>query len=52
MLIAGRSTGDVAAALGRSVFTVRNHIRAIFLAFDVKSRAALVAEAARLKLIV
>jgi DNA-binding CsgD family transcriptional regulator len=51
MLIAGRSTGDVAAALGRSVFTVRNHIRAIFLAFDVKSRAALVAEAARLKLI-
>jgi DNA-binding CsgD family transcriptional regulator len=51
MLIAGRSTGDVAIALGRSVFTVRNHIRAIFLAFDVKSRAALVTEAARLKLI-
>jgi DNA-binding CsgD family transcriptional regulator len=51
MLVAGKPTGEMAARLGRSVFTVRNHIKAIFVAFEVKTRAALVAEAARKKLI-
>lgn len=51
MLVAGKPTEEIAARLGRSVFTVRNHIKAIFIAFDVNSRAALVAEAARKKLI-
>jgi DNA-binding CsgD family transcriptional regulator len=51
MLVAGKPTEEVASRLGRSIFTVRNHIKAIFLAFDVKTRAALVAEAARQKLV-
>lgn len=51
MLVAGKPTEEMAARLGRSVFTVRNHIKAIFVAFDVNTRAALVAEAARKKLI-
>lgn len=51
MLVAGKPTQEMAARLGRSVFTVRNHIKAIFVAFDVNTRAALVAEAARKKLI-
>jgi DNA-binding CsgD family transcriptional regulator len=50
LLVAGASTDDIVEKYGRSIFTVRNHIKAILEAFDVSSRPALVAEAARLGL--
>ena len=43
----GKSTAAIAKSLGRSEFTVSNHIKAIFKAFDVNSRPALIAEAVR-----
>jgi DNA-binding CsgD family transcriptional regulator len=49
-LVAGASTDDIVASSGRSVFTVRNHVKAILAAFNVNSRSALVAEAIRLKI--
>jgi DNA-binding CsgD family transcriptional regulator/predicted negative regulator of RcsB-dependent stress response len=45
LLIQGRSTEDIADRLGRSEFTVRNHIKAIFKAFGVSSRPALIVKA-------
>jgi DNA-binding CsgD family transcriptional regulator len=50
LLVGGASTDEIVATLGRSVFTVRNHIKAIFMAFGVTSRTALLAEASRLRL--
>jgi DNA-binding NarL/FixJ family response regulator len=47
MICEGLSTDAIAARLGRSHSTVRNHIKLIFKALDVRSRAALVAKAAR-----
>jgi DNA-binding NarL/FixJ family response regulator len=44
-LVRGLSTKDIALALGRSEFTVRNHVKAIFKALNVKSRASLIARA-------
>ncbi len=49
-LVGGASTDDIVTSSGRSVFTVRNHIKAILAAFGVNSRTALVAEAIRLRL--
>lgn len=43
----GKSTAAIAKSLGRSAFTISNHIKAIFKAFDVNSRPALIAEAVR-----
>ena len=43
----GKSTAEIARALGRSEYTVSNHIKEIFKAFGVRSRAALLAKAAR-----
>jgi DNA-binding CsgD family transcriptional regulator len=43
----GKSTAAIAKSLGRSEFTVSNHIKAIFKAFDVNSRPALIAAAVR-----
>ncbi|MBD5657068.1 MAG: helix-turn-helix transcriptional regulator [Candidatus Eremiobacteraeota bacterium] len=43
LLVRGRSTSEIAAELGRSEFTVRNHIKVIFKAFRVNSRPALLA---------
>ena len=45
LLLEGRGTDEIARELGRSAFTVRNHIKAIFKAFGVSSRAALVLRA-------
>jgi DNA-binding CsgD family transcriptional regulator len=47
LLCEGRSTDDIAKAINRSEFTVRNHIKALLKTFKVNSRSALVAEAAR-----
>jgi DNA-binding CsgD family transcriptional regulator len=43
----GYSLGEVAAHLGRSVNTVRNHVSAIYAAFDVHSRQELQALAGK-----
>jgi len=42
-LCKGYSTAQIAQNLGRSEYTVKNHIKLIFKAFGVKSRAALLA---------
>jgi len=44
----GRKAREIAATFDRSFNTINNHTRAIFSAFGVRSRAALVAECARL----
>jgi DNA-binding CsgD family transcriptional regulator len=43
----GKATAKLANALGRSEYTVSNHIKEIFKSFNVNSRASLLAEAAR-----
>lgn len=45
LLLRGLSTAQIAAEQQRSEFTVRNHIKAIFKAFGVTSRPALIARA-------
>ena len=45
LLCAGISTREIARRLERSPFTVRNHTKAIFVAFGVRSRAALLVAA-------
>jgi DNA-binding CsgD family transcriptional regulator len=47
MICEGISTEAIATRLGRSPSTVRNHVKLIFKALGVNSRAALVAKAAR-----
>ena len=47
MICEGLSTEAIATRLGRSPSTVRNHVKLIFKALGVNSRAALVAKAAR-----
>jgi DNA-binding NarL/FixJ family response regulator len=47
LMLQGRGTEEIATTLGRSTFTVRNHIKAIFKAFDVTSRPALIIKATR-----
>lgn len=47
-LCKGKKAREIATEFGRSFNTVNNHTRAIFAAFGVRSRAALVAECARL----
>jgi len=47
MICEGLSTDAIASRLGRSSSTIRNHIKLIFKALGVRSRAALVAKAAR-----
>lgn len=47
LLLDGRGTEEIARHLGRSTFTVRNHIKAIFKAFGVTSRSALIVKATR-----
>lgn len=46
-LLEGSGTDEIARALGRSTFTVRNHIKAIFKAYGVSSRSALIVKATR-----
>ena len=46
-LCQGKSNAAISMALGRSEFTITNHIKQIFKAFGVKSRSALIAEAIR-----
>ncbi len=43
LLVRGLSTSQIAAEHGRSEFTIRNHIKAIFKVFGVNSRPALIA---------
>lgn len=43
LLLGGESAAAIASRLGLSVFTVNNHTRAIFSAFEVCSRAELMA---------
>jgi DNA-binding CsgD family transcriptional regulator len=43
----GKSTAEIAKSLGRSEHTINNQIKAVFKAFGVKSRSALLVEAAR-----
>ena len=45
-LCRGKSTAEIARTLGRSEHTISNHIKEIFKAFGVRSRAALLAKAA------
>ncbi len=47
LLLEGRGTDEISRTLGRSAFTVRNHIKAIFKAYGVTSRAALIVRATR-----
>jgi DNA-binding CsgD family transcriptional regulator/tetratricopeptide (TPR) repeat protein len=47
-LLAGKSAKAIAASLGRSHFTINNHTRKIFSAFDVNSRARLLARCVEL----
>ena len=47
LLAAGLTVGQIAEQLGRSEFTIRNHVKAIFKALNVKSRASLIALATR-----
>ena len=47
-LLAGKSAKAIAAALGRSHFTINNHTRKIFTAFGVNSRARLLARCVEL----
>ena len=47
-LCLGKKSREIADHFGRSFNTINNHTRAIFSAFGVRSRAALVAECARL----
>lgn len=47
LLLEGRGTDEIARVLGRSSFTVRNHIKAIFKAYGVNSRSALIVRATR-----
>jgi DNA-binding NarL/FixJ family response regulator len=44
-LLRGLSTAQIAAEQQRSEFTIRNHVKAIFKAFGVTSRPALIARA-------
>jgi DNA-binding CsgD family transcriptional regulator len=46
----GKSTAEISRTLGRSKFTISNHIKELFKTFGVKSRSALVAETVRQKL--
>jgi LuxR family quorum sensing-dependent transcriptional regulator len=50
-LVAGKTTGDIAAILGIADDTANNHVRALHTRFGVSSRAQLVAEALRLRLV-
>ncbi len=43
-LCRGLSTAQIAKNLGRSEYTIKNHLKLIFKAFGVKSRAALIAQ--------
>jgi DNA-binding CsgD family transcriptional regulator len=45
-LCLGKATSEIADSLQRSEWTISNHIKEIFKAFGVKSRAALIAKAA------
>ena len=45
-LCQGKPTSEIARALQRSQWTITNHIKEIFKAFGVRSRAALLAKAA------
>jgi DNA-binding CsgD family transcriptional regulator len=47
----GLSNADIAEQMGRSEFTVRNHVKALLKRFGVSSRSALVAEAIRRNLL-
>ena len=47
-LCKGKKAREIAATFDRSFNTINNHTRAIFSAFGIRSRAALVAECARL----
>jgi DNA-binding CsgD family transcriptional regulator len=49
-ILKGKSSREAAEALGRSPFTVNNHTRRIFDVFGVRSRGALIAEAAKIGL--
>jgi DNA-binding CsgD family transcriptional regulator/predicted negative regulator of RcsB-dependent stress response len=47
LLVNGRSTEEIASKLGRSEFTVRNHVKALFRTYGVTSRPALIVKAAQ-----
>ena len=47
MLCQKMTTAEIATALGLSQHTVRNHLKAVFRAYGVNNRAALISEAAR-----
>jgi DNA-binding NarL/FixJ family response regulator len=44
LVVQGLPTSEIARAVGRSEFTVKNHLKAIFKTCDVRSRAALIAK--------
>jgi DNA-binding CsgD family transcriptional regulator len=46
MLCQKMTTAEIANELGLSQHTVRNHLKAVFRAYGVNNRAALIAEAA------
>lgn len=46
-LCKGKSSAQIAASLGRSEYTVNNHVQELFKTFGVKSRSALLIEAMR-----
>lgn len=44
-VLLGKTTEQIAQSLGKSKFTIANHLREVFKAFSVNSRSALIAEA-------
>ncbi|MGZ3496336.1 MAG: response regulator transcription factor [Vulcanimicrobiaceae bacterium] len=50
-LCRGLSNAQIAQEIGRSEFTVRNHVKVIFKTFGVRSRSSLIAEAMKRDLI-
>ncbi len=50
-LCKGLSNAEIAGAMGRSEYTVQNHVRQIFKTFNVNSRTALIALALQRRII-
>jgi DNA-binding NarL/FixJ family response regulator len=50
-LLRGDQPKKIAAEFGRSIFTIRNQVKKVFLAFGVHSRSALVVASARIGII-
>ena len=46
-LVRGKTDGEIAETLGLSINTIRNHVKALFKKFNVRTRGALIAKVVR-----